>query len=54
MCRIMEELERNAELRKSQDVALLMLKDGLLPIETISRYSGLSVDDVKKLATQQN
>jgi hypothetical protein len=35
--------------KQAEDMAMNMLSDGELPLETIARYSGLSLKDVKKL-----
>ena len=41
--------EKAKEVKK--DNALRMIKDGEPPLEKIALYSGLSVDEVKELAT---
>ena len=53
MCRVMEEMcekERKKEREKNQRTsARIMLSDGILPLEKISQYSGLSIEEVKRL-----
>jgi predicted transposase/invertase (TIGR01784 family) len=36
------------ELKKAKETALSMLSDGL-PIETVSKYTGLSIQEIKSL-----
>jgi predicted transposase YdaD len=40
--------EERGELKKAKETALSMLVDGL-PVETISKYTGLSVHEVEAL-----
>ncbi len=51
MCKIMEDMRNEKEKEVRIDNALRMIKDGELPLEKIALYSGLSVDEVKELAT---
>ena len=51
MCKIMEDMRNKTALRNAKEIAIRMIKDGELPLEKISLYSGLSVDEVKELAT---
>ncbi len=51
MCKIMEDMRNEKAKEVRIDNALCMIKDGELPLEKIALYSGLSVDEVKKLAT---
>ena len=54
MCRAMEDM-RNQTLKEGMiSVAKKMLEDGTLTLEKISEYVGLTVDEVKKLQTDQN
>lgn len=53
MCKAMEELFEEGKKKKGMETALLMLEDGDLSLDKIARYTGLSVDDVKKLRTAQ-
>ena len=53
MCKAMEELEargeRNGERKNMLATAMRMLKDGVLALKDVARYSGLSLAQVKKL-----
>ena len=51
MCKIMEDMRNEKAKEVRIDNALRMIKDGELPLEKIALYSGLSVDEVKELAT---
>ena len=57
MCQIMEDM-RNESLKEgikegAINTAKRMLEDGMLTLEKISEYAGLSLDEVKKLKTEQ-
>jgi hypothetical protein len=41
-----------AKKKQAEDIARNMLSDGELPLETIARYSGLPIKDVKKLQSK--
>ncbi len=49
MCKAMEDM-RNESLK---EVAKRMLADGMLTIEKIAEYAGLSIDEVKNLDTER-
>ncbi len=52
MCRAMEDM-RNQTLKEGAiDSAKRMLSDGILTLEKIAEYAGLSLDEVKKLKTE--
>ena len=57
MCKAMEDMRNEARAEalkeKSISVAREMIKDGVLSYEKIAQYSGLTVDEVKELATKQ-
>ncbi len=54
MCRAMEDM-RNQTLKEGMiNVAKKMLEDGTIKLEKIAEFVGLSVDEVKKLKTDQN
>ena len=54
MCRAMEDM-RNQTLREGMiNVAKKMLEDGTITLEKIAEFVGLSVDEVRKLKTDQN
>ncbi|MCI8266000.1 MAG: hypothetical protein K1W27_16515 [Lachnospiraceae bacterium] len=58
MCKVMEDMRnetRNETLKESAiNTARRMLADGILALEKIAEYAGLSVDEVKKLQTDKN
>ena len=49
MCKAMEELGARRERETMLKTAKRMLKDGILALKDIARYSGLSLAQVKKL-----
>ena len=51
MCKIMEDMRNEKAKEVRIDNALRMIQDGELSLEKIALYSGLSVDEVKELAT---
>ena len=51
MCKIMEDMRDEKAKEVRIDNALRMIKDGELSLEKIALYSGLSVDEVRELAT---
>ena len=54
MCRAMEDM-RNQTLKEGMiNVAKKMLEDGTITLEKISEFVGLSVEEVKKIKTDQN
>ena len=53
MCKAMEDMRNEAAERRSFEIALKMLADGL-EIEKIAEYSGLSLEKVKELAEQKS
>ena len=54
MCRAMEDM-RNQTLKEGMiNVAKKMLGDGTITLEKIAEFVGLSVDEVRKLKTDQN
>ena len=53
MCRAMEDM-RNQTLKEGMiNVAKKMLEDGTITLEKIAEFVGLSVDEVRKLKTDQ-
>mgnify|MGYP001011054130 FL=1 len=53
MCKVMEDM-RNQTLKEGMiNVAKRMLADGTLTLEKIAEYVGLSLDEVKRLETNQ-
>lgn len=57
MCKAMEDMRNEARAEGSKENAVRsareMIKDGDLSYEKIAQYSGLTVDEVKELATKQ-
>lgn len=54
MCKAMEDM-RNQTLKEGMiNVAKRMLADGILTLEKIAEYSGLSLDEVRKLKADKN
>lgn len=49
MCRVMEEKWEEGRKEGRKASARTMLADGMLPLEKIAQYSGLSLDEVKRL-----
>ena len=53
MCEAMERIEARGEARGKREImfatAKRMLKDGILALKDVARYSGLSLAQVKKL-----
>ena len=58
MCKIMEDMineTRNETLKESAvNTAKRMIADGILVLEKIAEYAGLSLDEVKKLQADKN
>jgi predicted transposase/invertase (TIGR01784 family) len=50
---IQEEAETRAEVRKQREIATNLLQDGL-PIETVARGTGLSVEEVEQIQQHMN
>lgn len=49
MCRAIEEIRNEAVKENKQETALKMIKDGVLSIDKIAQYSGLSKEEVERL-----
>ena len=49
MCRAMEKIEARGKRETMLATAKRMLKDGILALKDVARYSGLSLAQVKKL-----
>ena len=54
MCKVMEDMKNKAAKEKAMAVAKRMVADGILTLEKIAEYVGLSLDEVKKLKAGQN
>lgn len=54
MCRAMEDM-RNQTMKEGMiNVAKRMLEDGIITLEKIAEFVGLSVEEVKKIKTDQH
>ena len=53
MCKMMEDMRKEASQEKAIETAVNMLKDNL-SLEKTAQYSGLSLDEVKKLKDENN
>ena len=49
MCEAMEKIKAESKRETMLATAMRMLKDGVLALKDIARYSGLSLAQVKKL-----
>ena len=54
MCRAMEDMGNQTLKEGMINVAKKMLEDGTITLEKIAEFVGLSVDEVRKLKTDQN
>ncbi len=52
MCKAMEEMREEAAHESRVEMAKAMLKDGL-ECQTVSKYSGLSLEEVENLVAQK-
>ena len=52
MCKAVEELCKEEEYETKVDIAKRMLEDGVLTVEKIVAYSGLTLEEVMELAQQ--
>ena len=50
VCDILEEMKNEAVERDRIENAIKMINDGLLSIDMIAKYSGLSIEKVRELA----
>ena len=53
LCKIMEDLWRDAEKERSEDIARDMIRLGNMSYETIAELTRLTEEDVKRLAELQ-
>ena len=51
MCKVMEDMRKEAVEKDRVQNAIEMLKDGL-SVEKVAQYSGLSLEKVKKIAEE--
>ena len=54
MCRAMEDMKNQAAKENTLAVAKRMIADGILTLEKIAEYVGLSLDEVKELQAGHN
>ncbi|MDE6759590.1 MAG: hypothetical protein K2J90_02790 [Lachnospiraceae bacterium] len=52
MCKIMEDMRKEAELNKAQKIAVYLIKLGKLSLEEIAEATELSLDTVKELENE--
>lgn len=50
MCKAMEDMRNETELRKAREIALKFITKGKLSCEEIADATGLSIEEVKHLA----
>lgn len=53
MCRAMEEMRNETVRERNIECALEMLADGM-PYEKVAKYSKLSIEEVKELASKKS
>ena len=53
MCKMMEDMRKEAAKNNATETALNMLKDNL-SLEKVAQYSGLSLDEVKKIKEENS
>ena len=53
MCKMMEDMRKDAAKEKAIETALKMLKDNI-SLEKVAEYSGLSLDEVKTIKSENN
>ncbi|MBO4681906.1 MAG: PD-(D/E)XK nuclease family transposase [Clostridiales bacterium] len=54
MCDVLDEMKNEAVERANIEHAKAMIKDGMLSLEKIAEYSGLSLDKIRELAGRQS
>ena len=54
MCKMMEDMRKEADLEARISMAQNMIQDGKLSLEDIAKYSQLSLEEVKELAMRKN
>lgn len=54
MCKIMEDMINETLKESAVNTAKRMIVDGILALEKIAEYAGLSLDEVKKLQADKN
>lgn len=53
MCKMMEDMRKDSAKEKAIEIAIKMLKDNVA-LEKIAEYSGLSLDEVEKIKSENN
>jgi len=54
MCRAMEDMRNEAELKRAKEVALRLLVNGKLTHEEVAECAGLTLEQVKELAREKS
>lgn len=54
MCKVIEDMRAQERREAMIDTAKQMIADGILTLEKIAEYAGLSLDEVKSLQTGRN
>ena len=53
MCKVIEDMRAQERREAMIDTAKRMIADGILTLEKIAEYAGLSLDEVKKIQAGQ-
>ena len=53
MCKMMEDMRKEAAMGKATETAMNMLKDNISP-EKVALYCGLSLEEVEKIKAENN
>lgn len=53
MCKVMEDMVLEEITENKKEIALSMINDGVLSLEKIASYVGLTVEEIKKLAKEK-
>ena len=53
VCKVMEDMVLEEITENKKEIALSMINDGVLSLEKIASYVGLTVEEIKKLAKEK-
>lgn len=53
MCKAMEDMVLEEVIGIKREIALSMIKDGVLSLDKIASYVGLTIEEIKKLAKER-
>ena len=53
MCKVMEDMVLEEITENKKEIALSMINDGVLSLEKIASYVGLTVEEIMKLAKEK-